>query len=82
MRTMSRPTRRSEIRRPRRIDTLNAIPAGGTATEPNPGLPQTTTYQFSYLDGQGRSHVATAWVTGEFLFGTGCVFIGQAVTTG
>ena len=65
------------------LDTLNAIPAGGTNTEPNPnGVPQEITYQISYTDGNGASHVTTAWTVGRFLFGTGCLFSAQGVTTG
>ena len=63
-----------------KIDTLNAIPAGVPVSEPNTGGPQTITYQSSYTDGTGN-HVATAWTSGEFLFGTGCMFSAQGVST-
>ncbi len=72
------------------LDTLNAIPAGTRFSEPNttgsppvPAVtPQSITYQISYTDGNGASHVATAWVVGRFLFGTGCLFSAQGMSTG
>jgi hypothetical protein len=64
------------------VDTLNAIPAGAAVAEPNAsGNPQMITYRDSYNDGV-LDHVATAVATGQFLFGTGCVFTGQGLTTG
>ena len=61
------------------LDTLNAIPAGGKH-RPNPNdVPQEITYQVSYTDGNGASHVTTARTVGRFLFGAGCLFSAQGV---
>ena len=64
-----------------KFDTLNGIPAGGTAVEPvPPGGPFSVTYQIGYTAG-GQEHVATAWVTGRQEL-TNCVFTGQELTSG
>jgi hypothetical protein len=64
------------------LDSLNAIPAGTPITEPNGGgVPQMITIRDAYNDGV-VDHVATAVATGEYLFGVGCVFTGQGLTTG
>jgi hypothetical protein len=66
------------------IVTLNAIPASGSDSEPSlPGtlLPFLTTYQIGYTAG-GEDHVATAFINGRFESGTGCVFVGQELSTG
>jgi hypothetical protein len=64
------------------LDTANAIPAGGAFNEPSAPVagPLSITFQIGYTS--GLDHVATAYVTGRFESGTGCVFIGQAVSTG
>jgi hypothetical protein len=62
-------------------DTENAIPAGTTVPEPNSnGHPQMITFQISFTD--VVDHVASIVATGEYLNGTGCLFVGQGVTTG
>jgi hypothetical protein len=64
------------------VDTLNAIPSGVPITEANgSGAPQMITIRDAYNDGV-LDHVATAVATGEYLFGVGCVFTGQGLTTG
>lgn len=65
-----------------KLVTLNAIPAGGSDPEPNPAAgPFQTTYQIAFTSG-GLDHAATAWITGRFEFGIGCVFTGQELSSG
>lgn len=65
-----------------KLVTLNAIPAGGSDEEPNPAAgPFQTTYQIAFTSG-GLDHAATAWITGRFEFGIGCVFTGQELSSG
>jgi hypothetical protein len=62
--------------------TLNAIPAGTGEPAPSPpGLPFDALYSIGYTDAGGASHVLTANITGRFISGTGCVFVGQLLTT-
>jgi hypothetical protein len=65
------------------IVDLNAIPAGGSDTEPNPVtlLPSLITYQIGYT-ADGQDHIATAFINGRFESGTGCVFVAQELSTG
>jgi hypothetical protein len=64
-----------------KLDTLNGIPAGGSAVEPaTPGNPFSVTYQIGFTSG-GQDHVVTAWITGR-TEGASCVFVGQELTTG
>jgi hypothetical protein len=66
-----------------RITTTNGLALGGSFTEPNPTvLPLSVTWQAAYTDGTGKTHVATAWTTGQDIGTTSCIFIGQAVSTG
>jgi hypothetical protein len=65
-----------------KLVTLNGIPAGGSDPEPNPAVgPFQTTYQIAFTSG-GLDHAATAWITGRFEFGIGCVFTGQELSSG
>jgi hypothetical protein len=61
--------------------TLNGIPAGVGDPEPVTAsvVPISITYQIGYTS--GLDHVATAWITGRFELGTGCVFIGQELSS-
>lgn len=62
------------------IHTLNGLTPGTFDQETNPGVtPESVTWQASTNDGV---HIATAWTSGQFISGTGCVFIGQGLTTG
>jgi hypothetical protein len=64
--------------------TLNAIPVGGSDTEP--ATPVITPFGAWYSIGEtlsnGFNNVATVFVTGRFESGTGCVFVGQSLSTG
>jgi hypothetical protein len=62
------------------MHTLNGLTPGTFDQETNPAItPESVTWQASTTDG---SHIATAWTSGQFISGTGCVFIGQGLTTG
>jgi hypothetical protein len=64
------------------INTTNNQTAGTTFEELNPnGTPQSITWQLGFNDGVSN-HIATAETSGQFLNGTGCVFLGQGTTTG
>ncbi len=65
------------------IDTANGIPAGGAITDPatSSAVPLAITFQIGFTS-SGLDHVATAFITGRFESGTGCVFIGQELSTG
>jgi hypothetical protein len=63
------------------LDTENAIGAGTTHPIANPGGRQRVEFQIGY-DGGGEDHLATATITSEGLFGTGCLFLAQGLTTG
>jgi hypothetical protein len=61
---------------------LNGIPAGSSDTEPSPAAgPMTLQYSIGYT-AAGVDHVATAYISGRFELGTGCVFVGQEISTG
>jgi hypothetical protein len=63
--------------------TLNGTPAGTGESEPSPatGLPFLITYQIGYTSA-GQDHIATTVINGRFESGTGCVFVGQELSTG
>jgi hypothetical protein len=65
------------------LTQLNGIAAGSSDTEPNPlsALPMTLQYSIGYT-AAGVDHVATAYISGRFEFGTGCVFVAQETSTG
>ena len=64
------------------IDTLNGILAGGAAAEPPMPVPGALSINFQIGYTAGVDHVATAYVTGRFESGIGCVFVGQEMSTG
>ena len=63
------------------VSTANAIPAGGSITDPSAPsvLPIAITFQVGYTS--GLDHVVTAFVTGR-KEASSCVFIGQQVSSG
>ncbi len=64
--------------------TLNAIPAGGSDTEPSPAAitPFAALYSIGETLSTGFNNVATVFISGRFEAGTGCVFVGQSLSTG
>jgi hypothetical protein len=64
--------------------TLNGIPAGGSNTQP--ATPAITPFAALYSIGEtlstGFNNVATVFISGRFEAGTGCVFVGQSLSTG
>jgi hypothetical protein len=64
--------------------TLNAIPAGGSDTEPTPAAitPFAALYSIGETLSTGFNNVATVFISGRFESGTGCVFVGQSLSTG
>ncbi len=64
--------------------TLNGIPAGGSDTVP--ATPVATPFGAWYSIGEtlsnGFNNVANVFITGRFENGTGCVFVGQSLSTG
>jgi hypothetical protein len=64
--------------------TLNGIPAGGSDTQP--ATPAITPFGAWYSIGEtlstGFNNVANVFITGRFEVGTGCVFVGQSLSTG
>ena len=64
------------------VDSANGIPASGSFIEPSTAIsgPMSVTFQIGYTS--GLDHVVTAWVTGRFESGTGCVYIGQELSSG
>jgi hypothetical protein len=64
------------------IEDLNAIGAGVPESDPSAATaPFSAIYQIGFTDAQG-DHVATLFVNGRFESGTGCVFIGQELSSG
>jgi len=64
------------------VDTVNGLATGATHAEPNPtNAAQSVTFQAAF-EVNGTDHVATAWTSGQSTGSTGCLFIGQALTTG
>jgi hypothetical protein len=64
--------------------TLNAIPSGGSDTQPT--TPAITPFGAWFSIGEtlsnGFNNVANVFITGRFEAGTGCVFVGQSLSTG
>ncbi|HWE31850.1 MAG TPA: hypothetical protein VG410_00115 [Solirubrobacteraceae bacterium] len=64
--------------------TLNGIPVGGSNTQP--ATPALTPFAAWYSIGEtlstGFNNVATVFISGRFESGTGCVFVGQSLSTG
>jgi hypothetical protein len=64
---------------PPSVTATNNLTTGGSFTQPNTiGDTQAVTFQAAF----GTNHTATAWTTGQPATATGCLFIGQALTTG
>jgi hypothetical protein len=64
-----------------KIDTQNAIGSGvAHPIDNSAGGRQSISFQVGFTD--ISDHMATGTITSQFLFGTGCVFMAQGLTTG
>ena len=64
-----------------KIDTQNAIASGAAHPIDNSaGGRQSISFQVGFTDSQ--DHVASGMITSQFLFGTGCLFMAQGLTSG